>query len=195
MPLLNLSQAARAAGVSRSQLYRMNEAGRISFTQRPNGQPAIDTSELLRVFGELQSTGENDTSNNQGQNSARQAGQQETVRTVLELQAENRRLVEVLELTRRMLQTAEERLHQADERLAKADAERAQLMLLIPTPASRQIAHQPVKVARRTPAKKAAAKKTPRRVAATPAKAPAKKTIKALAKAPAAKKAAPKRRA
>lgn len=154
MPLLNMSEAARAAGVSRGQLYRLVESGRISATTRPNGQQGIDTAELLRVFGALQGTGQADRVNSSRPSAPGQLVQQETARRVIELEAEVRRLQDVLRLTERMLQTAEDRLRQAD-------AERAQLMLLIPAPTSRQLEHQaapapaPRKTARRVAAKKA----------------------------------------
>jgi len=174
MPLLNMSEAARAAGVSRGQLYRLVESGRISATKRPNGQQGIDTAELLRVFGALQGTGQADRMNSSRPSGAGQLVQQETVRRVSELEAEVRRLTDVLRLTERMLQTAEDRLRQAD-------AERAQLMLLLPMPTSRQLDHQPV-----TPAAAPAPQKTVRRVAAKKAKvaepvrpAPARKTAAA----------------
>ena len=56
MTLLTLTQAAKAAGIARSTLYRAIQKGRISVVSQPNGSKGIDTSELQRVFGPLQST-------------------------------------------------------------------------------------------------------------------------------------------
>ena len=64
MTLLTLTQAAKTAGIARSTLYRAIRNGRISVVSQPNGSKSIDTSELQRVFGPLQSTtkppGQND---------------------------------------------------------------------------------------------------------------------------------------
>ena len=55
MALLTLTQAAKTAGIARSTLYRAIRNGRISVVSQPNGNKGIDTSELQRVFGPLQS--------------------------------------------------------------------------------------------------------------------------------------------
>ena len=55
MTLLALTQAAKTAGIARSTLYRAIRNGRISVVSQPNGSKGIDTSELQRVFGPLQS--------------------------------------------------------------------------------------------------------------------------------------------
>ena len=56
MALLTLTQAAKTAGIARSTLYRAIRNGRLSVVSQPNGSKGIDTSELQRVFGLLQST-------------------------------------------------------------------------------------------------------------------------------------------
>ena len=58
MALLTLTQAAKTAGIARSTLYRAIRNGRISVVSQPNGSKGIDTSELQRVFGPLQSATE-----------------------------------------------------------------------------------------------------------------------------------------
>ena len=55
MALLTLTQAAKTAGIARSTLYRAIRNGHISVVSQPNGSKGIDTSELQRVFGPLQS--------------------------------------------------------------------------------------------------------------------------------------------
>jgi len=52
--LLSLTDAAKLAGVSRATLYRKLKSGELSATKRRDGSRAIDTAELVRVFGELQ---------------------------------------------------------------------------------------------------------------------------------------------
>lgn len=57
MALVSVSQAARLAGISRQQLYRgYIHTGKITVQQVQKGEkvePRIDTSEILRVFGEM----------------------------------------------------------------------------------------------------------------------------------------------
>lgn len=55
MPQVSVSEAARLAGISRSHLYKNYiKQGLISVVRNRQGQPQIDVSELLRVFGEIQ---------------------------------------------------------------------------------------------------------------------------------------------
>lgn len=58
--LVNITKAAQLAGITRETLYKnyINK-GRVSTTRDERNRPAVDTSELLRVFGTLQ--GETDT--------------------------------------------------------------------------------------------------------------------------------------
>lgn len=53
MALHSISEAARLAGKARSTLHRHLEAGRLSRTTAPDGTPAIETAELVRVYGPL----------------------------------------------------------------------------------------------------------------------------------------------
>ena len=55
MSILTFSQAIRAAGVARSTIYRYVKDGKLSATRFPDGRRGIDTAELERVFGPLQS--------------------------------------------------------------------------------------------------------------------------------------------
>ena len=53
MALVSISEAARLTGKSRKTIQRYVADGRISLSQRDTGRSGIDTSELVRVFGEL----------------------------------------------------------------------------------------------------------------------------------------------
>lgn len=53
MALVDLSTAARLAGVSRQTIYRKMQDGSLSWTLDQAGKRRIDTSEILRVFGHL----------------------------------------------------------------------------------------------------------------------------------------------
>ena len=54
MTILTPTQAAKAAGIGRSTLYRYLSRGKLSATQHPKGGRGIDTAELERVFGPLE---------------------------------------------------------------------------------------------------------------------------------------------
>lgn len=60
MPLVSISEAARLVGKSRSTLYKVYiDTGKLSVLQdSATGKPVVDTSELLRVFGQLRRTGD-----------------------------------------------------------------------------------------------------------------------------------------
>lgn len=53
MSLLSITEAAHVAGVSRRTIQRSIQAGRLSVATTVTGARAIDTAELLRVFGPL----------------------------------------------------------------------------------------------------------------------------------------------
>ena len=57
MTILTPTQAAKAAGIGRSTLYRYLRKGKLSATQHPKGGRGIDTAELERVFGPLEQAG------------------------------------------------------------------------------------------------------------------------------------------
>ena len=70
MTVLTLTQAAKATGVARSTLYRAIRKGRISMVSQPNGGKGIDTTELMRVFGTVQDTTEQEQQSNTHQDAA-----------------------------------------------------------------------------------------------------------------------------
>ena len=49
----NLTEASRLAGISRSTLRRHISKGRLSCTEKTDGQKMIDASELARVYGDI----------------------------------------------------------------------------------------------------------------------------------------------
>lgn len=62
MTQLTIATAAKRVGRSPKTLYRLVSTGVLSATVDENGKKQIDTSELLRVFGELR-TGRENTEN------------------------------------------------------------------------------------------------------------------------------------
>jgi hypothetical protein len=53
MALITITEAAKLVRRNRSTLYRDIERGRLSKTVTPDGDTQIDTSELLRTYGQL----------------------------------------------------------------------------------------------------------------------------------------------
>jgi hypothetical protein len=55
MAKLNLSQAAKVTGKNRTTIWRHINSGKLSAERNRDGLPFVDTSELIRVYGELTS--------------------------------------------------------------------------------------------------------------------------------------------
>jgi len=65
MALVNLTEAAKLAGISRVTLYKKYiKPGILSVVSDDRNRPAVDTSEILRVFGKLYTDKQSDSVNN-----------------------------------------------------------------------------------------------------------------------------------
>jgi DNA-binding transcriptional MerR regulator len=124
----NIKEAARLAGVNRTTLYTYMKEGRISWETLPNGNRVIDTAELSRVFGTLQSLDNNSMSKSQHDQHS------ETVDSAREVSL----LREQIEALRQHVQAAEadkadlrQRLDQAERRAERAEEERRQMTGLL----------------------------------------------------------------
>jgi hypothetical protein len=53
MAKVNLSQAAKLTGKNRTTIWRHIQSGKLSSERDRDGMPFVDTSELIRVYGEL----------------------------------------------------------------------------------------------------------------------------------------------
>lgn len=51
--LLNLSQAAQAAGITRRTLYNHVKQGKVTVSRDEKNNPVVDVSELIRVYGNV----------------------------------------------------------------------------------------------------------------------------------------------
>lgn len=104
MAKLSISEAARRAGVSRPNLYkRYIKPGLLTVEQDTQGNPQIDTSELLRVFGELK--------DGDSQNSPPlQQATPQTDPLIQVLRAENEHLKEQLRWTQQQVEKLTEQL-------------------------------------------------------------------------------------
>lgn len=61
MALVSITEAAKLVRRNRSTLYRDIEKGRLSKTVTPDGETQIETSELLRTYGQLHSEDDEET--------------------------------------------------------------------------------------------------------------------------------------
>ena len=104
MAQVSVTKAAGLAGVSRSTFYRSYiNTGRVSVGSDQQGNPVVDTSELLRVFGVL-----HDTTESQDTGGVRDASDPKTL-VISELESELHRVRDILRIR-------EEELHKAEER-------------------------------------------------------------------------------
>ncbi len=104
MAQVSVTKAAALAGVSRSTFYRSYiNTGKVSVGSDQQGNPVVDTSELLRVFGVL-----HDTTESQDTEGVRDANDPKTL-VISELESELHRVRDILRIR-------EEELHKAEER-------------------------------------------------------------------------------
>lgn len=61
MALVSITEAAKLVRRNRSTLYRDIEKGRLSKTVTPDGETQIETSELLRTYGQLHAEEDDET--------------------------------------------------------------------------------------------------------------------------------------
>lgn len=119
MPKLTISGAARAAGLSRQYLYKAYiKTGKISVERDENGNPLIDTSELLRVFGRLQSSG--DVVDVDTERLHEETGKDDTVIKVLTAELEAKE--EIISRLERQVLAGEEREAWLRQQLERAQA-------------------------------------------------------------------------
>lgn len=89
MPLLNISSAARAVEKNRATLHRYINEGRLSTVRDEAGHVKIDTSELLRVFGNLATDGITQETKNATPKQQQTTGDYEILRQRLQLALEH----------------------------------------------------------------------------------------------------------
>jgi hypothetical protein len=113
MAILSFPEASAAVGCSRQHLYRLVSKGRVSAVIRPDGTRGIDTSELIRVFGNLsipateKATGDSHQAT-RGDSRLQQVTGQDA--TILELEVKH---------LREALKVADDRLREAQDREQK----------------------------------------------------------------------------
>ncbi len=155
MAILALSDAAKAAGCSRQHLYRLVSKGRLSAVQQADGTRGIDTSELLRVFGQLAHpvTAEVTGDSRLGDNRRQQVTPQATPH---------------LEVLQAELRAAQDALRVSDARLREAQAREERLLEMLAAQ-TRMLEHRTAA----PPAPPPAPPSDPPRESATSVRAPA----------------------
>lgn len=106
--LVSISEAIKMAGVSRATFYRYMETGKISIQVDGRGKKSVETSEIIRVFGEASKRPEKVSGDN-----LKQSVQIENVL----VKQENQHLKEVLNRLEKELEQSKEREKRAEERL------------------------------------------------------------------------------
>ena len=115
MAQVGLSEAARLVGRSRSTIHRAVKAGDLSASRDAKGHRMIDTSELQRVFGALQT----DTVKNESETHDATHDETQELRTrVAFLEAEIKAKDELIETLRENLSDLRIRLEKSDELIA-----------------------------------------------------------------------------
>jgi len=127
MAYLTVRQAAEQVGVSRQTMFRHIKDGRVSATVDRDGQKQIDVSELLRVFGELQSP---IATAKTASDRSRQSQKLETTPGVA-YQIELEKLRSQLELKAAELALAKERISELKSREHQVVEEKNRLLTLI----------------------------------------------------------------
>ncbi len=126
MAKVTVTEAARLVGIARQHLYRAYITnGKISVDRDFNGRPMIDTSELLRVFGELKETpnGDNErlseTPDGDGSDSVSQSNEKPETEIIRLLKQE---LAEAKAREKEILERAVEREAWLRQQLERAQA-------------------------------------------------------------------------
>ena len=142
MTQLTVREAAQQVGVSRQTMFRKVKDGTVSATVDRNGQKQIDTAELLRVFGELQTPAEKAATGSDSPRLKRAKAETGLSPAVL-VELECLRLQ--LEFKAAELAMAQQRIDELRQREREATAERDRLLSMLEQ-SSRLLAAPPAPV-------------------------------------------------
>lgn len=129
MAQLTVRQAAQQAGVSRQTMFRKIKEGTVSATIDHQGQKQIDSAELLRVFGALQTPRDNPATGNDRPRLTRATGETAAVSPAVLVELERLRLQ--LEFKAAELAMAQQRIDELKQREREAMTERDRLLSLL----------------------------------------------------------------
>lgn len=138
MFLLSVTEAAHVAGVSRRTIQRSIQSGRLSTATTATGERAIDTAELLRVFGPLRQA-PSDTPAPMSQPVATNDAPDTVTETLIEVlreqlqqaQQEKARLLAMLEVEQQARRELETKLLPAPPKPAPSSHRRVWLLLML----------------------------------------------------------------
>lgn len=123
---LLISEAAKQVGKSRNALYRAIETGALSVEKNSAGKQTVDTSELLRVYGDTLRTPEQVTEKQVKKQFLVQQEQTGISISLLmelgELRGASRTSAELISMLKEQLVAAEKRAELAAERASLAEA-------------------------------------------------------------------------
>jgi len=120
MTKLNLSQAAKAVGKNRVTLWRHINTGKLSAERDRDGNPLVDTSELLRVYGELKKTA---THSNNKKQQLETPSYDELLSLVKELKEEQSEMKQIILDLRNRLEYKPEPIMNKDEKVTNSSYE------------------------------------------------------------------------
>lgn len=124
MAKVNVSEAASLVGVARSTLYSYIRSGKISTEKDAIGRPQIDTSELIRVFGDIKDNGEDNKNDTEIMHDVA-----ESIKENATLRAENEALRELLRVRESQILEYQDRESWLRQRLESLETK------LLPSPA------------------------------------------------------------
>lgn len=186
---LSVREAAERVGVTRQTIFKKIKDGELSATIDHRGNKQVDITELLRVYGQIQS---NDSQRSTTVNKVRQSKQ---THQDADLQLELERSKMLLQMKDRELQLAQERIEELKARESElkqrdrdSTEERMRLLgvietqnrlLAAPTPAPKVAKPKTVSVPKPKPAAKVATTTKPRKQPVSTAKPVVKKSAAA----------------
>ncbi len=125
MPLLTVRQAAQHVGITRQTMFRHIKQGKVSATVAHDGDLRVDTAELLRVYGALQSPVESPSVASPGKRQSHP-----TAETAAH-QAEIERMQDQLALAYERLDLAKERIEELRQRAQELVIERDRFLVIV----------------------------------------------------------------
>ena len=128
MALLTVRQAALQVGISRQTMFRHIKQGKVSASLAHDGELRIDTSELLRVYGALQSPLQSPSVTS---SAARQSQATADTPETVALQIDVERLKAQLESKSAQLAMTLERIEELKAQVSEARADRDRLLALV----------------------------------------------------------------
>ena len=128
MPLLTVRQAAQHVGITRQTMFRHIKQGKVSATVAHDGDLRVDTAELLRVYGALQSPGESPSVASSGKRQT-QATADTTVTVAHQVEIE--RMQDQLAMAYERLDLAKERIEELRQRAQELVIERDRFLVIV----------------------------------------------------------------